>query len=290
MVIVTGSHRSGGTWVGRMLCESHELRYVDEPFNRNNPVTRLRTRPPRMYQYVCDANADDWHRDVAELLAGRFPILARAREIGSARGAYRFAREWARPWRDPLVKDPFAFFSAPWLNENFGLAPVIVLRHPAAFAASVQRLNWRFGFDSFTDQPLLMSHLLEPWAAEIVAPPDHILDRAALLWRCVYGTAMRFTAQHPGWLIVRHELLSDDPAGGFRDLYRRLGLTYDDAVARRIAAHTMRDRSDRTHEIMRDSRSAARRWRSELAPSQIDRLREQTADVDWYRDDRWWDP
>ena len=32
-ILVTGAHRSGTTWVGRMLCASGEAHYVSEPFN-----------------------------------------------------------------------------------------------------------------------------------------------------------------------------------------------------------------------------------------------------------------
>src|SRR5439155_664004 len=41
----------------------------------------------------------------------------------------------------PLLKDPIAAFSASWLARTFGMATVVVVRHPGAFASSLKRLH-----------------------------------------------------------------------------------------------------------------------------------------------------
>jgi hypothetical protein len=36
-ILVTGSHRSGSTWVGRMLAEAPAVFYIHEPFSVSHP-------------------------------------------------------------------------------------------------------------------------------------------------------------------------------------------------------------------------------------------------------------
>lgn len=52
-----------------------------------------------------------------------------------------------------LLKDPFAVFSVPWFAKKLNCQIVITVRHPAAFASSLQRLGWNFDFKDLLDHP-----------------------------------------------------------------------------------------------------------------------------------------
>jgi hypothetical protein len=67
----------------------------------------------------------------------------------------------------PLIKDPIALFAAEWLADVFGVRVVVLIRHPAAFAASLKRLNWTHPFGDFLAQPLFMRDLLAPFEEDI---------------------------------------------------------------------------------------------------------------------------
>ena len=50
---------------------------------------------------------------------------------------------WLPPLRGGrlVIKDPISALSSDWLARNFALEVVVLVRHPAAFAASLKRLN-----------------------------------------------------------------------------------------------------------------------------------------------------
>ena len=105
-----------------------------------------------------------------------------------ARDAWRFARNRRRR-AVPLLKDPIAVFSAEWLADTFSARPVLLVRHPAAFAASIKRLRLRHPFGDFLAQPLMMRDWLSPYAAELerfAAREQEIVDQAILLWNVIH--------------------------------------------------------------------------------------------------------
>ena len=46
----------------------------------------------------------------------------------------------------PLLKDPIAIMSCEWLAETFNMDVIVVIRHPAAFVASLKVAGWEFAF------------------------------------------------------------------------------------------------------------------------------------------------
>lgn len=72
-----------------------------------------------------------------------------------------------------IVKDPIAALSSDWLGRNFDLEVVVLVRHPAAFAASLKRLNWRHPFEHFLKQEMLMERHLDSYRAEIASRREH---------------------------------------------------------------------------------------------------------------------
>lgn len=167
-ILVTGSHRSGTTWCGRVLASQPSVFYLDEPFHPHHPSGVFSTRIERWFQYV-DGDLDDRYENALRQTVGlRFNLsrqlrAALRREQQKApegwRGVAWAVREWARwtraRWSEarPLLKDPIALFSAEWIAKRFDAQVIITVRHPAAFAHSLQRAGWTHDFSSFTEQP-----------------------------------------------------------------------------------------------------------------------------------------
>ena len=129
----------------------------------------------------------------------------------------------------PLLKDPFAVFSVPWFAEVLGCQVIILVRHPLAFVSSLKRLQWTFDFQDLLSQPLLMRDHLEPFRDQMSAMinnPDDVIAQGSLLWRMVYSVVDGYRSSYPEFMVVRHEDLSRNPEGGFRDLYASLGLAF----------------------------------------------------------------
>lgn len=291
-VLVTGAHRSGTTWVGRMLAASSEFGYISEPLSVLHRPGVLRTPIKHWYTYICPANQDVYLPGLRDTLAFRYHALAELKSLRSRKDIGRMLRDW-RIFsigrllnRQPLLKDPFAVFSAPWFVERLNCRIVITVRHPAAFASSLKRLKWDFDFSDLLAQPLLMDLLPEPYKEEMKAmlnTPQDIIGQASLLWRIIYQTVAQYQETYPEFILVRHEDLSLDPQTGFRQLYDQLGLSYTPAVAASIqrssSAENPREVSKQNaHVFHLDSRANLENWKRRLQPEEIDRIRRLTQD------------
>ena len=302
-ILVTGSHRSGSTWLGQMIGASDDVGYIHEPFNIDRGPGICRTRFPYWFTYIRPGTDGDTADDFRRLLAFRYNHIAQARGIRSRRDVRVLARDGGRFFRyrvrhvRPLVKDPMALFSAEWIAESFDAQVIAVVRHPAAFASSLKLDGWTHPFSHFLDQPALMEDHLRGFQDEIeaFAREEHdILDQAALLWRLIHKTIAEYRERHPDWLFVRHEDLSREPIEGFGTLFEALDLSYTEEVQEAILRSTSHsnpiDRDGKGHLFLtRDSRANVDNWRRRLTPAEVERIRTRVADVSplFYGDDEW---
>ena len=301
-LLVTGAHRSGTGWVAQMLAASPTpMGYVWEPFNPNHRPGTFPVRFGRYFEYICAENGTGLEQPIADTLAFRYRPFSELRSLRSPKDAMRMARDWSRFERyrrcrvTGLLKDPIALFSSEWLADTFGLDVVVLIRHPAAFAASIKRRDWRHDFQSFLDQPLLMRDFLRPYEVEIrrhAESRQDVVDEAILLWNVLYDTVARFQETRPQWLFVRLEDLSRSPVASFRELYRRLDLEWDDHVENLVVATS--SASNPTVEshggsIRRNSEAHSWSWRDQLTREEIERVRAGTAPVAnrYYNDHDW---
>ena len=300
-ILVTGAHRSGTTWVGKMLALAPGTGYAHEPFS---PLTDPGLSPApfdRFYTYVTAENEARYLPGLRRTLAFAYDWRAQLPAVRTVRGAARTARDAAafararRRFARPVMKDPIALLSAPWLHERFGMAVVLTVRHPAGFAGSLRRLDWSFRFETFLDDERLLRDRLGPFEAELreqVRSPGDFVAQVALLWRILYTQVDDYRRSFPEWAVVRHEDLSRDPAGGFETLYRGLGLPFTPGVAASILAHSAPAgpvRHPSAHEVRMDSAATIESWRQRLSPGELDRLHEAVQDVShrFYDDDEW---
>ncbi len=285
-ILVTGSHRSGTTWVGRILSAAPRARLVHEPFNLSMVSPARSFDPGVWYRYIHDGNADEYRDAIRRTLKTQpyhhdlshgDPSLQR-----TIRAHLAFA---IRRRRDRVIyKDPLAFFSTPWLARELGMIPVVMIRHPAAFVASVLLKNWRFDFANFTRQPALMVGPLAPWHEQIKAAaktPSDFIDHAILLWNCIYGTAQGYREAHPDWIFRTHEDMSLDHVAEFEKLFAELGLEFGPDQRRELdqmsGAHNPAEQGK--NQFFRNSRETIHTWKTRLDATQIDRVMKGTEKV-----------
>ena len=286
-ILVTGSHRSGTTWVGHMLAAAPGTGYVHEPFNIS---LRFGAGPALgcWYRYLDPRGDDEFVPAFDRLLAGRYPLRRNLGRVRSPRDLVQLAKHCARfrkstrPGTRLLVKDPIAFFSAPWLHARFGFDVVVMIRHPAAFCSSLKLKAWDFDFSHLARQPALIDDLLDGYRNEIreYAAEEHdLIDNAILLWNCIHSVALHFRERHPGWHFVRHEDLSREPAAGFAALFAALDLDFTPAARAAIeaasGAHNPAEQQA-GDEFVRDSRRNIGNWKRRLTDAEIERIRAGT--------------
>jgi hypothetical protein len=300
-ILITGSHRSGSTWVGRILGTAPGLGYIQEPFK---PTTYPGVVPqpfPDWYHYLCAENQADATEIFSRVLQFDFHARAAWSTVRSPRSFVRFCRRWARQSRlrrrrcRPLLKDPFALFSTEWLIRNFDTQVVMLIRHPAAFVSSLKLKGWNFDFNDFLRQPLLIRDLLAPFENDIARfarEKQGIVEQSALLWNCVHHVVHTFRTRHPDWIFIRHEDLSRDPQTGFQELFQKLDVPFDHHTRAKIqelsGEHNPAERSDRGGS-RRNSRENIQNWKHRLTPAEIQTVRRLTHPVSplFYSESDW---
>lgn len=293
-ILVTGAHRSGTTWVGAMLgLAPGALTVPKEPFNPNPRDYALGGLAQDWFVYAPALPQDRAVRAFRRVLDGRAPRLLRRHT--PAREAVRYLSPFSHPRL--VLHDPIAAFSAEWLAQHFDLEVVVLVRHPAAFAASLRRMDWRMAPRALLDQPALVRDHLAEWAPRLRQLPDEPVAQAGVLWGCIYSVLLRFADRRPEWIVCTHEELARDPVGAFGTLYGRLGLPVTPEVVRGIFDHTRPDNPSASpppgvrHVLRRDSAATTRAWTTVLEPAESDRLRGQVeplasrfyGDADWVR-------
>ena len=287
-ILVTGSHRSGSTWVGKMLALSDQIHYIHEPF-----------KPAKYRPGICGVKFNDWFAyisahnekvykaDLTKTVGLQYnwrakirhaPSLHTVRHTLAHTKAYRQHRQDGRV---ALLKDPIALFSTEWLAKTFGMEVVVLIRHPAAFVESVKRKNWDFDFREFARQPMLMENMLSPFSAEIdqfIRQKQSILLQACLLWRIFYHVVYQYQLRYSDqWYFYRHEDLSTHPVTSFRQLFQQVGLTFSPKIAEKVIQYSTS--RNMMSEVQRDSRSNAWKWKTLLSRSEIDQIRHNTEHI-----------
>ena len=300
-ILVTGAHRTGTTWVGKLLAADPASAYISEPLNVHHRPGVLGARVRRWYTYVCDENEGEYYPVFLELLAYRYHVRAELAALRSGRDVLRMARDVGiftagRLFRRrPLLKDPFAVFSLAWFVHRLHFQIVVTVRHPAAFVGSLKRLNWSFDFQDLLQQPLLMRDHLEPYRVAMESQAaDDVVGQASLLWAMIYHCLHVMRARLPSVLLVRHEDLSLHPTEGFESLYKALDLDFSPCAQRLVIQSSSSGNPDqlsvgRVHSVRLDSRANLGNWKRRLDAEEIARIRRVTAEVAplYYPEEDW---
>lgn len=285
-VLLTGVPRSGTTWVGRVLTADSSVFELYEPFNPEGRDPVLLRNPAR----YLDADAplvisEGLRRAVQRMLALHLEV---PRHI-DIRRPRRLVRDLAQV--PPLlvakarastvvVKDPTAAHLAAWLHSEFGMRPVVLVRHPCGIAAGHLRMGWS-GVRGFLERP--------GWAAQLTpddrdylrchaddAEGDPVLS-AALAWRVTNGLLNRAREAIPSTLVVRYEDLVADPTTQFRAVATELGLGWGQANVAILAdlrgpALDEAALGTAPHVLNRDPVATASSWRKRLSDRDIERV------------------
>jgi len=291
-ILVTGAHRSGTTWVGKVLGLHPGVVYVHEPFNMDYPPRDFPYRVPHWYFHVPSAprEREVWRAYRHLLRATASPIrhglwAARRSPPGPLR-PLRFLKHAAlgllRP-RRVLIKDPMALLSAGWVHERFGASVVCTIRNPCAFAGSLKKWNWTFDFRHLAEQPEAVRTFFPEYESQIAEyarqQPD-IVDQACLLWNVLHRAVLHHRRRWPGWMFVRYEDLAREPEARFRQVFDHLGLNFDDRIReglRRFAAGDSETGSSAFGP--RDARGSVETWKRRLTAEEAARVLERTREV-----------
>lgn len=292
-ILVTGVHRSGTTWVGKMIAASPQVTYISEPLNVHHRPGVMRVPVGHWYKYICEDNQDEYLKPLQDTLEYRYRLGAEIRALKSAKDFGRMLRDltWFMQGKfkstRPLLKDPFAVFSIPWFVEQFNTQIIVLVRHPAGFVSSLKKLSWDFDFEDLLQQEYLMRDLLSDYKPEmeaVVKTNPNLIEQGALLWKIVYDIIDRYRQSIPGMIVLRHEAMAKEPEVEFRKLYDQLGMRF----ARKIEMIIDKSSSEknpvelargRQHSIQLHSEETIKNWKTRLLPGEIEKIYQITRPI-----------
>jgi hypothetical protein len=300
-ILVTGAHRSGTSWAGKMLAADADTAYISEPLNVLHRPGVFKARVAHWYQYICDENQQEFLPAYQSLLQFDYHLWDEIRSLRSRKDFLRMGRDFMifynalERGQRALLKDPFAVFSAPWFVKCLNCRVVITIRHPAAFASSLQRLGWSFDFKDLLEQPLLMRDHLEPFREQMQSiQADDVIGQGALLWKMIYGVVPKFQQSNIDLLVVRHEDLSADPVNRYRELYNKLSLEFSPRVEKVILKASSSENPSElslknSHSVKLDSAASIKNWKKRLEAGVIQRIRDITGEAadSYYPGESW---
>jgi len=265
-ILITGSHRSGTTWLGKMLTLGKNTLLIREPFNI------------RKNAYKYNGLAKYWFTYAPEL-PYKLSIEAFSKVLNRKTGKVFKRKEYQRYFRFTrkgrlVIKDPIACFSSEWLYNNFDIELIVLIRHPAAFAESLKRMGWYFPFEHLLKQKKLMEDLLMPFQSEIENYPKNIVSQAALLWKLIYYVLLKYKEKYPDWIVEKHEDLSLNPVDKIKNIYIQTGIPWNNSIKAKIlqftGPHNPADpKNGAVHTLKRNSLSNIKRWKKLLSESEI---------------------
>ena len=323
-IIITGSHRSGTTWVGNIIKNSPMIYYIHEPLTPNS-ITRGLFDTEIWYKYYDPSKEyQKVESTLNDLFIGQYPLRAvlhfknslpntdyrNLNGINNDKFDFKYLKWRINAYLDskrlklsklnhdqiiPLIKDPICLTAVEWIHKRWKSKNVFLIRHPAAFVSSLLRLNWRFNFENFIKQPELINRFLKPYESDINSPPEDFISEASLIWLCTTKIIIDYQEIYPNWIYIRHEDLSYNPIKEFKLLFKKLELPYTSKVKRLIKAtshHTnpseVSDKS-KVHQLQRNSKENIKNWKKRLTNKEIKRIRDMTEHISnkFYSDKDW---
>ena len=273
LIVVTGMHRSGTTFIGRLLSHYRSLQVIHEPLNKVYGLSGVN------YIYPVDF-CDDQSKYYLSLLqhsTERFPKIitkVQGEKIGKTvmragiggRTKRDFVRFFFRNYVfgniTPVFKDPFAVLLVrSLLNMNHHV--LVLIRHPAAVWTSICRMGWSVNltkeyFGKRNECLDIPSNMYSNSNIEDV-------ERFSWLWRAIYSYISRELSSS-NMFLLKHESFCLNPNSEIAKIEKFLNLSPSAKSKKYIRRNMFESDANahgyKLHEFRRDSKYLTSAWRS----------------------------
>lgn len=279
-ILVTGSHRSGTTWVGKMLTINNKNIYIHEPNNLNDRIKFNKYKTAYWFEYLSSEIISGLDEDFRKL---NYPLIVNLKRSESFKDflksiyyycIYSFSK--IKGEYNVVVKDPISIFN---IDHYLDLDYYVVLcqRNPFSFISSLCVKDWSFDFNHISLQEELMLKFPEEIQKQIKIFSNSenipIIDQGILLWNMF----MVFISKkdHDKLVVINHEEFSRNPLIEFKKLYSRLGLDFDYNIERVIFETTMVSsipENEKSNDLVRNSQRNLNSFKRRLSNEEILRI------------------
>lgn len=308
-LLVTGTHRSGKGFVTDALLCTRAFHRIHEPLSPLRRPGRVRQPATRWFQYLPTPESASLRSDLPGMLTGQFHWGAALRSLRNAHDVDRMLRDITKTLIGrrrlqcrPMIDDPFALMSVDWFRDELDAEIVVLIRHPASFAASLKLFNYSIPFEDLLAQPELMAGPLGSRATELKAVAcrgGDLVEQAAFFWLAVYEWIDTCRSRaNDAWHFVRFEDIARNPVAEMERLASALATPYSKEGCTQLIRYVRTGRPKGFRgEVARldpgaslDISTQVDYFARILEPAEISRVRDITAPI-WprfYADSEWY--
>ncbi|MGK7895410.1 MAG: hypothetical protein AB4372_17775 [Xenococcus sp. (in: cyanobacteria)] len=295
-IFVTGVIRSGTTFVGTVLSLPQEVDYIHEPFNPQCGLPCIDCWYPYLRNEPDTEKMQLYHDSIQSIFSYDFtlrnnipkedPWLKKnLKRIVGSRGPFNLRIAKLNPFHTTaIIKDPIGNLLSEYLHTTFGVKPVIIVKHPLSFIASIKKVNWYPNPQEIGNQPCIIEDYFndEPdffnkqWSDSLLAAAAH--------WRAAYKVMLAQANKYPDWQVITHEELSQNPVSTFCNLYENLDLPWSKQIEHKIIKLTQTNsstqaRKGRVQDFYRNSADIFENRRNSLTTKERRAIFEVVEDI-----------
>ena len=128
-----------------------------------------------------------------------------------------------------VAKSIHAQLSLEWIDHEFDVTTLVLLRHPANVLASWMEVDLKDGRNSTLEsRPEVQSRYVDRWG--VPPPGDDPVEKMSWRIGLLIAALEEAVARHPDWQMRTHEQLCTDSVATFRTLFADLGLEWGDTT------------------------------------------------------------
>lgn len=248
-ILLSGSGRSGTTWLANIIAACPGFGISFEPFDYRK-VPEAKDFPLRAYLRP-DGNYPRHKAFVEKVLRGKI------HNVWTDREKHHFFI-----WRY-LLKTIRANLMLSWIDGQFGCPIVYIIRHPCAVVLSRVKLNWDTHLEVFLNQKELMSDYLVKYEA-VIREAKNPIQKHTIMWCIENLVPLSQIAQHD-WIFCAYENLCSNSEEEIDRIFVRLGLRRTKRVNRTLNSF-YQTRSD---SAVRKGRDPLNDWKVKLEKDEI---------------------
>lgn len=292
-ILVTGSHRSGTTWVGKTISQHPIIKYIHEPFNVSHPNNTIGLKLEKWFTF---APTSIQKKDIEDsfdklLFSNPFHRAIRSSRVAGldAKFPLRFCKHLLMNLfirHRFLIKDPIALLSAGWLHEMYDFQVVCMIRHPLGFVGSLKNAGWvPKTFESFKNQEALMQSWLKPFKDQVnffCKKPGGLIEHACFFWNILHYAIIDYQKRYSSWLFLKYEDIASHPISGFQRIFDYLKLPMSETIQRYISIYTSDKnpaKAKTTQYQPRNSKKSLDAWKERLTAQEIKQVMIATRNI-----------
>jgi hypothetical protein len=269
VILISGMHRSGTTFAGRILSKAPKVTPLHEPFNAKFGLEGVKS----IYQLEGGKEFDSNFEKVRDL---DFRVSQKADGDDFVKGMVRYfiggrtsidrykARLDTRLYgggRKLLIKDPFLMAMAGYLSEKYSVKSLITVRHPVAVWNSIKRMGWKLDFGRI--QGALFFEKFSRYSQQELKGMGEV-EKFSVLYDMLYRSAFLDSKLSNSVKLVKHEDICFDPQLKFEELALFLGVRVTSGMREEVDVLTRGEAAEITneklHNFTRDSKALSWSW------------------------------